>query len=301
MTVLTRQAAEVRLQEARIFAAQGNLGRASSLLQALIHEIGNATELHDLKIEAYSGLVNILFTDGREAKLNKVFRAALAETGATPDARFDQLYLAGARITGTEPAPLRRRDRFLILVQLLESTRGVTGIVAECGCFRGLSSFLLCSRLREQDPAFNGAGYQIYDSFQGLSEPGAQDLESADEEQNRGVRQNMHAGKYAATLEQVRHALGAFPRIAYFPGWIPAAFPRPNTERYRFVHVDVDLYQPVIDSFEYFWPLLQPGGVMVCDDYNWPGAKRAVEEFGAHAGVAAEITPAQQAWFRKPA
>jgi hypothetical protein len=41
--------------------------------------------------------------------------------------------------------------------------------------------------------------------------------------------------------------------------------------------------------------------VMLCDDYAWPGARRAVEEFSASTGAPAEITAHLQAVFRKPA
>ncbi len=99
----------------------------------------------------------------------------------------------------------------------------------------------------------------------------------------------------------MQRGLAPFPGIAYFPGWIPEAFAPDNPNRYRFVHVDVDLYQPTLDSFEYFWPRLVPGGTMVCDDYNWPGAKRAVETFCARVGVEFGTSPFNQAWFSRPA
>jgi hypothetical protein len=68
----------------------------------------------------------------------------------------------------------------------------------------------------------------------------------------------------------------------------------------KFVHVDVDLYQPTIDSFRYFWQLVVPGGVMICDDYNWSGAKMAVEEFAKEKGIDFEVSPYAQAYFKKP-
>jgi len=110
----------------------------------------------------------------------------------------------------------------------------------------------------------------------------------------------MEAGQFAASLEQVQRTLARFPRIAYFPGWIPAAFDTAAAKRYRFVHVDVDLYEPTRASFEYFWPRMVPGGVVVCDDYNWPGARRAVVEFCREAGVSFDVTPQSQACFARP-
>jgi hypothetical protein len=64
-------------------------------------------------------------------------------------------------------------------------------------------------------------------------------------------------------------------------GWIPERFPDVADERFSFVHVDVDLYEPHRDAIEFFWPRLTQGGVMVFDDYGsayCPGARRAVDE-----------------------
>jgi hypothetical protein len=47
------------------------------------------------------------------------------------------------------------------------------------------------------------------------------------------------------------------------------------------VHIDVDLYQPYVDSIEFFYPRLLDGGVMVFDDYGsagFMGARKAVDE-----------------------
>jgi O-methyltransferase len=48
------------------------------------------------------------------------------------------------------------------------------------------------------------------------------------------------------------------------------------------VHIDVDLYQPTLDSLEFFWPRLADGGFVVVDDYGssqFPGATTATNEF----------------------
>jgi O-methyltransferase len=259
-------------------------------LHAALHGLAAFPEA---RRQALEGLLAALFAQGRDGRLSKLFRQNIDAFSVLPDPAFDQLYLAGVLATRTSPVPLRRRDRFLLLVRELEKTLPLEGLVAECGCFRGLSSFLLCSRLKRSAPAFDGAGYRIFDSFQGLSEPGREDsLHQASAYSPHAG--DVRAGRFAASLEDVRQALGAFPGVAYFPGWIPAAFPA-DEARYRFVHIDVDLYQPTRDSLEYFWPRLVPGARMVCDDYNWPGGRRSVDEFCAAHGAVARVTASQQA------
>jgi hypothetical protein len=46
--------------------------------------------------------------------------------------------------------------------------------------------------------------------------------------------------------------------------------------------VDVDLYEPTRDSIRFFYDRLNPGGILVCDDYLFmtcPGATEAIDEF----------------------
>jgi len=243
--------------------------------------------------QAMEQLLSILFAQGRDGRLSRLFRGYVSDDAAHRDPAFDELYLAGVLATRTSPVPMRRRDRFLLLTRELESTLELDGAVAECGCFRGLSSFLLCGLLKKRSAAFDGGGYRVFDSFQGLSEPQAEDgLAAADPSAPSAV--DVQAGRFAASLKDVQRALALFPGIEYFPGWIPHTFPRDDA-RYRFVHVDVDLYQPTRDSLEYFWPRLVPGARMVCDDYNWPGGKRAVDEFCAARGTSARVTASLQA------
>ena len=48
------------------------------------------------------------------------------------------------------------------------------------------------------------------------------------------------------------------------------------------MHIDVDLYGPTHDSIEFFYPRLNKGGIIVCDDYmhnTCPGATKAIDEF----------------------
>lgn len=95
--------------------------------------------------------------------------------------------------------------------------------------------------------------------------------------------------------------MSGFPGIAYFPGWIPDTFPDEPAARYRFVHLDVDLYQPTRDGLDYFYPRLVPGGIIVCDDYDWPGARKAIEEFCLRANIEFMITPQSQAYIVRTA
>jgi hypothetical protein len=51
---------------------------------------------------------------------------------------------------------------------------------------------------------------------------------------------------------------------------------------FALVHIDCDLYQPIVHALAYFHQRLLPGGYLIVHDYaslEWDGAERAVDEF----------------------
>jgi len=287
--------AERVIDSAKRLLQAGHAADAAAMLQTLVSDLARSNAHRDQRRAAFEMLIDLLQALGRDDRLSKVFQQYSREYASTQDAEFDALYVAGLLTTRTRALPLRRRDRFHSLIGELDKVLALEGDVAECGCYRGLSSYLICSRMKQHRADFDGTGYQIFDSFQGLSAPQAEDTGPAPEGAQSPSPGDVQAGRFSASLADVKRALSAFPSVEYFRGWIPEAFPATTDRRYRFVHVDVDLYRPTRDSFEYFWPRLVSGAVMVCDDYNWTGARRAVEEFCDSRGARFRATPFNQA------
>ena len=197
------------------------------------------------------------------------------------DPVFQELYSKGMTISGT-PKTRQRPLRFYNLVQFLTQTLPLQGHYVECGCWKGLSSYIMCNYIKRYDPSFAGNQYFVVDSFEGLSEPTEfdkiTDLAVAGEEKETGFP----AGGFAASLEEVKGNLSDFPNIEYFKGWIPPVLDGLPEVTYKFVHIDVDIYEPIHGSIQYFYPRLVPGGLIIFDDYGslkWPGAKKAVDEY----------------------
>ena len=70
--------------------------------------------------------------------------------------------------------------------------------------------------------------------------------------------------------------------LSFHKGWIPDRFQDVADDRFAFVHVDVDLRQPTIDSVTFFHSRLSPGGILLCDDYGCstcPGATQSINAF----------------------
>jgi SAM-dependent methyltransferase len=66
------------------------------------------------------------------------------------------------------------------------------------------------------------------------------------------------------------------------------------------VHIDAaHEREPVLRDCRLFWRLLRPGGILVGDDWPWPGVQEAAELFAAETGVALDVQSPK--WIlRKP-
>src|SRR5262245_14960097 len=157
----------------------------------------------------------------------------------------------------------RLAERRFLLSQFALAVAEVPGDTAEAGVYDGTSSQIICRALRRTHHGF--------DSFEGLSRPDLLDGSHWD------------AGNLAVSERQARESLEPLGARIY-RGWIPEVFEQAHIERLCLAHVDVDLYRPTLDSFAFFYPLLAPGAVLICDDYGFatcPGARQAVDEFMA--------------------
>ena len=198
---------------------------------------------------------------------------------------FNSLYKKGVALTSTPDSGNKRKARFYNLVHSLKLISKLEGEMIECGCWKGLSSYLMCNYLKSENNDFSGKNFHIFDSFEGLSTPKEEDIIVDKLVDNKGERKGKAfkgKGAYNAQLEDVKTALSEFPDIKYYKGWIPESLGEFKETKVKFVHIDLDLYEPILGALNFFDKKMVSGGIMVCDDYGslyWPGAKKAVEEF----------------------
>ncbi|MDB5037415.1 MAG: hypothetical protein JWQ35_943 [Bacteriovoracaceae bacterium] len=178
----------------------------------------------------------------------------------------DQKFLTRYSPCLTRDLP-RSFDRKYTLDQLMQLTSKLSGDTAECGVYEGSSSLLICDRIVGQ-----AKQHHVFDSFSGLSKPIAVD------------GSHWTAGALQISQEVVEKNLVQFPFVKYHPGWIPEKFHEVADRSFCFVHIDVDLFEPTLESIRFFYPRLVSGGILLCDDYGFntcPGAKKAWDSFFA--------------------
>jgi O-methyltransferase len=208
------------------------------------------------------------------------------------DETFKSVFRQGVIASGSPHDPDVVHQRMYNATQFLKYSLDLPGDVVECGSFKGLSSFVFCNYIRMATPDFTGGGYHIFDSFQGLSQPTKEDL-IANHEYGAVGETSQPGGAFEGSIEAVKTTLRDFPLIEYHPGWIPESFAGVPKRNYKFVHLDLDLYEPIKSAVEYFYPRMVQGGVIVIDEYGfprWPGAQRAVDEFCTRNGLSGPIS-----------
>jgi len=141
------------------------------------------------------------------------------------------------------------------------------GAFIEIGVWRGGTAALIGKAAPDND-------LHLFDTFEGVAKP--------DEQYDTLYKGGEHADTSEETVSGLLHRLGLKARIhvGIFPDETLHALP----ESISFAHIDVDTYRSAKESCEAIWPRLQPGGVIVFDDYGFfgcEGVTQAVEELRA--------------------
>ena len=184
---------------------------------------------------------------------------------------------------------------------------GVEGDFAELGVARGG-----CASLLGMSAFASGAPSRklwLFDSYEGLPEPGEPDF-VANGDTGDHVRP-LPKGSCFGALEEVRSVtLGKFKlpedRIEFVKGWFENTVPstRDRIQKLAILRIDGDWYESTKVCLEGLFGKVQPGGVVIIDDYDsCIGAKRAVDEFVAANKLNVTLCSDGRGgrWFRKAA
>jgi O-methyltransferase len=205
--------------------------------------------------------------------------AILNRRVAQPDmeADFAQLYERCRPFTMT---PVER------MYALYEATkyvvaRGVPGDVVECGVWRGGSAMLAAltlERLEDQDRTIH-----LFDTFAGMTQPTDADGDAALREWQENDRGDHNEWCYASMNEvgaNLRSTGYPADRVALVQGMVEETLPARAPERIALLRLDTDWYESTYHELVHLYPRLEPGGVLIVDDYgHWSGARRAVDRY----------------------
>ena len=116
------------------------------------------------------------------------------------------------------------------------------------------------------------------------------------------------AGSYAyLSLENTKKnlSLTGFDSFVFNKGYIPESFATSeNPETVAWLHIDLNSALPTMAALDYFWERMVPGGIVLFDDFAWPGyedTREKIEAWSDARGVQILHLPTGQAMITKKA
>ncbi|MDR3113505.1 MAG: TylF/MycF family methyltransferase [Endomicrobium sp.] len=169
--------------------------------------------------------------------------------------------------------------------------RGVLGNVAELGVYRGAFAAKINARFPDRT-------LYLFDTFEGFAS------------KERAAAQSYGDLQAGAITEfdntSVDLVLGKMPypkQCVVKKGFFPDTAAGMEDEKFSFVSLDTDLYEPILNGLRWFYPRLEKGGYILIHDFNnnlYKGVKRAVLHFIDEMawGGGGEFLPMPDAWGR---
>ena len=146
------------------------------------------------------------------------------------------------------------RANFVHIENLLRSVVDIDGDFAEIGVWYGTTFMPMVEIARQTNHKIHAV-----DSFCGLAE--------------RTARDNIKMYPKGALSTNGTHIIKSLIKpyrdiTTIHEGFIPDVFSGMEHIQFSFVHLDVDHYQPTLDSLVFLWERMVKGGIIVCHDWD---------------------------------
>ncbi len=159
---------------------------------------------------------------------------------------------------------------------LAEHAKKISGVIVECGVWRGGMSAGLAEILGAERE------YYLFDSFEGL--PPAKDIDgpAAQAWQQDKSSPNYHDNCTASQAE-AEATLKRSParNVHLIAGWFNETLPHSAPDKpIALLRLDSDWYDSTMTCLETLYPRVAMGGLVIIDDYYaWDGCSRAVHDY----------------------
>jgi len=163
------------------------------------------------------------------------------------------------------------------------------GDFVECGTNKGMTAHAIINYVK-----FTNLKKKFYlmDTFNGLVD----EYKSENEQASNLVN-------YDECYDEVKERFSNYSNIVIIRGSIPGTLSQVKSKEIAFIHIDMNCAKPEIDAGEYFWEKIVSSGVILLDDYAYPGyidQKNSWDNFAKKKGVQILTIPTGQGLIIKP-
>lgn len=192
--------------------------------------------------------------------------------------------------------------RLLHLYSLVRTANllNLEGDIVECGVWNGGSAAMMGIACRDDKTRSEMRKLWLFDSFQGLPQPGERD--------GKRERDSYFEGWCRGDPKKVAEILDRFDippeAVKIIAGRFDSTLRGTDIPNIAVLHIDADWYDSVKVVLENLFDRVVPGGFVVFDDYwRWKGCKQAVQDYLQEhkvEGVVLRRIDRTAAYFQKP-
>jgi O-methyltransferase len=191
-------------------------------------------------------------------------------------------------IRKVQPFTMTSVERLAALIDAIRhlSLNKVGGAIVECGVWRGGSA--MAAALALTSMGVSDRDIFLYDTFEGMPPPTPDDV-TFDGVPAAQQLANFQPGTGIwcyASIEDVKRNLQStgYPpsKLHFVQGKVEDTIPGTLPGAIALLRLDTDWYESTKHELTHLFPLLNPKGVLIVDDYgHWAGARKAVDEYFA--------------------
>lgn len=225
------------------------------------------TKLYDLEVRSPESL--------RHTEFDVVLLGTLMGLEDVPE-QLQSLGVPAYKFDGSyAQLPAQARAAFLQRFAERVYKEGIEGSVAEAGVYRG-------DFARYINRYFYDRKLYLFDTFEGFTKEDAEIENSKSPTYVASLEGHLSEGSLEATLAKMPYPENVIARVGRFPETAEGI-----SDRFAFVNLDMDLYQPTLEGLRFFFPLMSEGGVILIHDYfnkGYPNIERSVNDFEQELG-----------------
>jgi len=207
------------------------------------------------------------------------------------DMHFLESYNLGRKLMPTSWGDYQFHWRAYVLCWAANQAKNLEGDFVECGVNTGMFARMIINFINFDKLE---KSYYLLDTFCGMSEK-----YSSEKEMIRSKKMGYTKDIY----ESVKETFKDFKNVKIIKGAVPDTLEEVKSSKVAFLSIDMNCVLPERAALEYFWDKLVKGGIIILDDYGFPGhleQKQAHDDFCAKRGILILPLPTGQGLIIKP-
>lgn len=166
------------------------------------------------------------------------------------------------------------------------AANNIAGAMVECGVWKGGSTMAMMLTLKKLGD--ESRDFYLYDTYAGMSAPSDADIsfqwdQAYEQFSKLKISEDISSWCFSPLEEVEQNAFSTGynkDKIHFIKGKVEDTIPENIPQSISILRLDTDFYESTKHELIHLFPLLQPGGVLIIDDYgHWKGSRKAVDEY----------------------